>query len=213
MQTFSDRKSWLEARAKRIGGSDASAIIGMNPYMTNLELWEKKTGRNKPEDISSNPNVIYGTKAENLLRELFRLDYPVYEVGYEENNLFLNTEYPFGHASLDGWLTDNTGRKGILEIKTATILSQAQKSKWDNKVPDNYYVQVLWYMAIYEAEFAILKAQLKYEYGDDVFLITKHYRFERSDVQDDIDYLMKAGAEFSEYIKNDTRPPLLLPEI
>jgi hypothetical protein len=44
------------------------------------------------------------------------------------------------------------------------------------------------------------------------YLQTKHYHIEREEVQEDIDYLMKKGAEFFEYIKNDKRPPLVLPE-
>ena len=40
-----DRTAWLEARSYGIGGSDASAIMGMNPYKNNIELFEEKTGR------------------------------------------------------------------------------------------------------------------------------------------------------------------------
>ena len=213
MLVLKDREAWLNTRAKRIGGSDAAAIVGMNPFMTNLELWQKKTGRIESEDISDNPFVKYGTESEKYLRELFRLDYPQYKVDYVDNNLFLNPDYPFGHASLDGWLTDEEGRKGILEIKTTTIMNPAQKSKWENRIPDNYYCQVCWYMGICEADFAILKAQLKWDNGDNIFLITRHYYMERKDMEDDISFLMKSGAEFYKYIENDIEPPLLLPEI
>ena len=37
MIQLKDREAWLQARAGRIGGSDASAILGMNPYRTNIE--------------------------------------------------------------------------------------------------------------------------------------------------------------------------------
>ena len=40
-----DHGEWLQARSYGIGGSDASAILGMNPYKTNIELFEEKTGR------------------------------------------------------------------------------------------------------------------------------------------------------------------------
>ena len=101
---------WLERRGKTVGGSDASAIVGLNPYKTNVELWMEKTGRVQHEDIGDKPYVQYGHAAEPLLRELFKLDHPQYEVCYEENNLWLNDKYPFAHASLDGWLTDQEGR-------------------------------------------------------------------------------------------------------
>ena len=113
MIVLKDREEWLRNRT-RIGGSEASAIIGMNQYKNNVQLWEEKVGLSVPEDISDKPFVKYGNDAESHLRELFRLDFPEYEVEYIENNMFLNDKFPFGHASLDGWLTDADGRKGIL---------------------------------------------------------------------------------------------------
>ena len=111
MIVLKDREEWLQHR-NRIGGSDAAAIVGMNPYRSNVELWQIKTGQLEQEDISEKPYVKYGTEAEQYLRELFRLDFPEYTVCYEENNMFLSDKYPFGHASLDGWLSDEDGRKG-----------------------------------------------------------------------------------------------------
>lgn len=212
MIELGSRTEWLHERGKRIGGSEAAAIVGLNPFTSNVDLWELKTGRRKAEEITDNPFVAYGTEAERYLRELFRLDHPQYKVEYIENNLWTNDLYPFAHASLDGWMYDNDGRLGILEIKTATITSGAQKTKWDDRIPSNYYCQVLWYMAITDADFAILKAQLKWD-SENVLCVTKHYHIERNDVQDDIDYLMEKGREFWSYIENDKRPPLVLPEI
>ena len=99
-----NHKEWLKNRTYGIGGSDASAIVGMNPYKTNIELFEEKTGRRIPEDISQKPYVQYGTRAEPLIRELFKLDYPEYQVSYHENRILRSTAYPFLQASLDGEL-------------------------------------------------------------------------------------------------------------
>lgn len=213
MIQLKDRAEWLEARKNRIGGSDAACIVGMNPYRSNVELWEIKTGQVEAEDISDKPYVKYGSEAEQHLRELFKLDFPQYKVSYVEDNMWLNDKYPFAHASLDGWLEDEQGRKGILEIKTTNILQSMQKEKWKNRIPDNYYCQVLWYLGVTGFDFAILKSQLKYDYGGDIMLNTKHYKIERKDVIEDIEYLFKEAKEFSEYIKNDTIPPLKLPMI
>ena len=87
-----------------------------------------------------------------------------------------------------------------------------QKEKWNKQIPMNYYCQVLFYMAVCEADFAVLKAQLKTVFGVP-YLQTKHYHIERKDVQDDIDYLMKKGEEFWQYVKAGKCPPLVLPEI
>lgn len=213
MIQLKDRAEWLEARKNRIGGSDAACIVGMNPYRSNVELWEIKTGQVEAEDISDKPYVKYGSEAEQHLRELFKLDFPQYKVSYVEDNMWLNDKYPFAHASLDGWLEDEQGRKGILEIKTTNILQSMQKEKWKNRIPDNYYIQVLHYLMVTEFDFAVLKSQLKYDYDGDIMLTTKHYKIERDEVQDDIEYLQKAERRFFECIKEDRQPNLVLPVI
>lgn len=42
-------KDWLAVRNQGIGGSDAAAACGLNPYMSMLELWLIKTGRMNPD--------------------------------------------------------------------------------------------------------------------------------------------------------------------
>lgn len=212
MHTFSTREEWLEARKNYIGGSDASAVIGMNPYKNNVELWREKTGQVIPEDISGKPYVKYGHDAEPLLRELFRLDFPEYEVFYEENNMFTNDKYPWGHFSADGWLKDQNGRRGILEIKTTEILQSMQKEKWNHRIPDNYYAQILHGLLIMEADFAILKAQLKTVFDGIPYLQTRHYLIERSEVEADIEFLQSSEKDFWHDVLNKIRPALILPE-
>ena len=207
---LASRKEWLETRKGSIGGSDAAAVIGESPYLSNVALWEIKTGRKAPKDISDLPVVRYGTAAEEHLRELFALDYPEFSVDYQANNLFTNDEYPGIHASLDGWLYDQAGRFGVLEIKTAEIQSAAQKAKWDDKIPDNYFVQLLHEMLVTEAQFAVLLAQLKWVRDGDVFKITKHYRLEREDVENEIEMLWGFEKKFIKSVKEDVCPPLIL---
>lgn len=214
MHTLASREEWLVARSNYIGGSDASAVIGLNPYKSNVDLWAEKTGLATPEDISDKPYVQYGHAAEGYLRELFALDFPEYEVGYADNNLWLNGDYPYAHASLDGWLKDQDGRFGVLEVKTTNILQSMQKEKWDHRIPDNYFCQVLHYLMVTGAEFAVLKAQLKYEFsGGDVMLQTKHYKIERAEVLVDIAYLAQQEANFWKFVQEKKKPALLLPEI
>lgn len=212
MITLDSREDWLNHR-ERIGGSDASAILGMNPYRTNIELWQIKTGQLIPEDISEKPYVKYGTEAEKYLRELFKLDFPEYQVMYAENNMFLNDKYNFGHASLDGWLIDQNGRRGVWECKTTNILQSMQKEKWNHRIPDNYYVQLLHYLLITEFDFAVLKAQLKYEFNGEIYIQTKHYKIERAEVQEDIEFLESAERKFWKQVQERKRPDLILPEI
>lgn len=125
---FDSFDSWLNAR-HGIGGSDASAVLGLNPYKTNTELYLEKTGQRTAPDISDKDYVKYGHDAEPLLRSLFTLDHPEYKVEYFKDNMIRNEKYPWAHASLDGELTDQDGRKGILEIKTTNILQSMQREK------------------------------------------------------------------------------------
>lgn len=208
-----DRSAWLDARKNHIGGSDAAACVGMNPYKDNVRLWEEKMGMVLPEDISDKEYVRYGTEAEKYLRGLFALDFPEYQVLYDENNMFLNSDLPWMHASLDGELVDQRGRHGILEIKTTNILRSMQREKWNDRIPDNYYCQILHYLAVTECDFAVLKARLKSEWNGELIIREKHYFIERSEVEEDIKMLVEAERRFWECIKSGRRPDLILPVI
>ena len=197
---FKDEKDWLSGRMNGIGGSDASAVVGMNPYKSNINLFEEKTGRRIPEDISGKACVIYGKYAEGPIRELFKLDYPEYVVEHHEFRILRSIQYPFMQASLDGELTDQDGRRGILEIKTTNILQSMQKEKWRDRIPDNYYIQVLHYLLVTG-------------WGGEKRMTVKHYHIERAEVQDDLDMLLREEQKFWNYVESGRKPPLILPEI
>lgn len=58
------RADWLEVRKTGIGGSDAAAAVGLNPYKSQLELWLEKAGRDAelpkpdPSDTTSHGDSI-----------------------------------------------------------------------------------------------------------------------------------------------------------
>lgn len=208
-----DHASWLKARTYGIGGSDASAIIGMNPYKTNIDLFEEKIGRRVPEDISDKPYVRYGTLAEEHIRALFSLDYPEYKVSYHENRILRSKAYPFLQASLDGELEDKNGRRGILEIKTTNILQSMQYEKWKDRIPDNYYIQVLHYLLVTGYDFVVLRAYFMSEWGSEKRATVKDYTIERSEVEEDLKFLLTEEQKFWKYVESGRKPPLLLPEI
>ena len=212
MKQFGSTEQWLKARTL-IGGSDAAALVGLNPYKTNIDLWREKTGRQEAPDISNEEFVRFGHEAEPHLREMFALDHPQYKVDYLENNMFFNDKYPYAHASLDGWLTDQDGRKGVLEIKTTNILQSMQKEKWNDRIPDNYYCQVLWYLMVTEFDFVVLKARLRTEWQGEIRVTIRHYTIERSEVMEDIEELRKAAEKFWKAVQEDREPYLILPAI
>jgi putative phage-type endonuclease len=153
------REQWLKSRQNGIGASDASAVVGCNPYKSNLQLWEEKTGRREPEDISGKPYVRYGLDAEKHLRGLFALDYPQYRVTYKTFDMRFSKTHPFIFATLDGALTEReNGRKGVLEIKTTEILKSMQYESWRDRIPENYYIQVLHQLLATGYDFAVLSA-------------------------------------------------------
>lgn len=211
-------QKWLKEREYGLGGSHCAAILGLHPYMTNIDLWELKTGRKKPEDISEKEVVKYGQRAEAPLRELFILDYPEYEVYHKEFDLIRCKKNPFLYGSLDGELTDKTtGIKGIYEGKTSLLTKKNDFAKWNNQIPQHYYCQILHYFIIHpEKQFAILKAQLKTErVNDDNFKevneYIRHYYFLRQKCEKDILYLEENEVYFwKKNVEKDIRPNLIV---
>lgn len=215
MDIITNEKQWLQARLSGIGASESSAILGLNPYLSNVDLWEIKTGRKKAPDISSDAHVAYGHAAEGPLRELFALDYPQYEVTYGGAfDLVRNEKYPFIFATLDGRLKERaTDRLGVYEGKTTEILKSMMYEKWKGQLPDNYYCQVLWALLATGWDFAMLNAQLKRVYSGDVRTETRRYYIERSEVKADLDFLLEQAIKFWDYVERDVVPPRVLPNI
>ena len=210
MKKCKNRESWLKNRTKYLGGSDAACILGLNPYRSNLDLYREKIGLVAPPDLSDNEAVFYGANAEAHIRALFSLDHQEYTVEYVENNSWHNSKYPFAAASLDGTLTDESGRKGILEIKTAIISNKAHAELWNNRIPDNYYCQILHYFMVTEFDFAVLRARLRYEYPGNKFYTERDYYIERSECEEDIATLIEKEAAFYEQLKKNQEPPRIL---
>ena len=203
-----DRLEWLAMRQKvGIGGSDSGTVLGLNPWCSILQLWRYKTGQEQPDDISDKPAVKFGKEAERHIRALFRLDYPSFEVEYAEFDMYVNDALPWQFATLDGALTDTeTGRRGILEIKTTTIQNKSQWDEWENGIPQRYYAQILHQISATGWEFAILRAYIRW-YRDGEFRATvRDYRIERKDVLDDIAYLCEQEQKFIDCV-NTGKPP------
>lgn len=216
---FKSENEWLGGRI--IGGSGASAIVGENPYKTNLDYYNSlvrlRKGLKVKDNISNEDAVAFGKNAEEHIRELYALiNKNKYQViapktvekdGYIE--MLVSDEHPFMTATLDGELIElESGRKGILEIKTSTILNTISKEKWRDRIPDNYLIQVLHYLMVKDdAEFVELVAYLIYESGKQ---IVNTYHIERKDFEEEIANLKKQEIEFWEMVEKETPPNLKL---
>lgn len=214
MVTYRSRSGWLEHRTG-IGGSDAASILGLNPWTTNLDIYNYKTGRDIPPDISQKEVVKFGHEAEASIRRLYALDHPEMKVEYKANNSWTNEDLPWAQASLDGWLTDKDGRFGILEIKTTEIMRDRDWDKWgEDHIPQNYFCQILHYMAVLNADFAELRAYIRYHKKGKKKYTFREYSIERSDVEADIRELIEKERDFWEnHVEKKIPPALILPEL
>lgn len=205
-----DHETWLKERMRGIGGSDAGSVLGLNPWCSNVQLWRYKTGIEVPPDISDKPAVIFGKKAEENIRELFKIDYPNYTVDYHAYWLYVHDRYTWQFATLDGELIDDMGRRGILEIKTTTIQNKAQWDEWEDGIPQRYYAQVLHQLSATGWDFAIVRAYIRW-YKDGEFRATiRDYRIERKDCLDDIAYLREQELHFMDCVQSGKPPAAII---
>lgn len=209
---FKTRDDWLAGRSDLhgIGGSDASAALSLNPWRSNLDLWQIKTGRKQAPDISDSERVQYGQNAEEYIRRLFQLKFKdVYEIQYQDNTILQNNDHPEFLYSPDGLILEKgTGRRGIFECKTTTLMKSYDKEKWHNQVPQNYYIQVIHGLNTTGFEFVDLFAEITY---DEDYSQLRRYHIERDDISSDV------AAEFDgvhsfwfDYIVPDKEPPLII---
>lgn len=202
---FSIREEWLKARETRIGGSEASSLIGMNKYTSLHDLWERKI-KGVQSDVS-NELIEYGNTMEPLLRELYRIKHPEMDVQYSGNTILYSKQYEWVSYSPDGLLWDGS-RAGILEIKTSFIRNTEMSNEWKEKIPTPYFVQVLWGMICTGFEFVDLIAELRYLDGNSSI---KQYHIEKIEVLDDMEYLLSESRKaWEHYFKAKVEPPITI---
>ncbi len=140
-----DHTQWLQARTQGIGGSDASAIAGLNKWKSAVQVFLEKTQAIEKEDIQSE-SAYFGNVLEEVVAKEFakRTDLKV----QRRNAILQHPEYPWMLANVDRLIV---GEKVGLECKTA---SEYLKKEWeDEEVPAAYLLQCQHYMAVtgYEA--------------------------------------------------------------
>lgn len=133
------REEWLKMRKSGIGGSDAGAICGLNPYSSPMNVYQDKT----TDEISSidNEAMRQGRDLEEYVAARF-----TEETGLKvrrSNKMYRSKEHPFMLADVDRLIA---GEDAGLECKTASAYSA---DKWkDGQIPPHYLVQCLHYMAV-----------------------------------------------------------------
>lgn len=103
---------WLKLRLSHVTATDASAIIGVNPYKDALGIYNDKLGLSKPQPVTA--AMRRGTELEPIARK-----YLNEETGIQFNPaVVIHDTDTFMLASLDGLSED---RKSICEIKCPGI--------------------------------------------------------------------------------------------
>ena len=160
------REEWLQLRRKGIGGSDASVIMGKNPYRSILQLWEEKTGK-LPVTDEGNEYTYWGNVMEPIIRKEFmnRTGLKV----RQKHAMIFHKDYPYLFADVDGIVTDERGEKCIFEAKTA---SQYKAEQWEDRVPEEYILQVQHYLEVCGMDKAYIAALI----GGNKFVFHTIYR-------------------------------------
>lgn len=183
-------------------------MVGMSPWMSPLELWRLKVGKDTPKDLSGSAAVSRGVRMEPALRGLYEAMHPSYTMEYHAFDMLYQKERPWLFATLDGEITDEQGRKGILEIKTSSPNGKAGWAKWDRQIPSQYHCQILHQMLATGYEFVDLMAGLENMEGD---LSIRTYRFEREEQAENMVWLLeKEIAFYQNHILTGTPPAAIL---
>lgn len=206
---FKNREEWQKGRYKfpGIGASEASAVVGASNWMTSTELWEIKTGRKKPKDLSENEIVQYGTDAEQHIRGLFMLKHDNYKLEYRPFDFVYQSERPWLRCTLDGELTSEDGEKGILEVKSHFVRGKSDLRQWTNQIPEHYLIQLLHQHLATGFSYAYLTAELIYQNFDSSI---RTYFFDFNDYWEEIGWLLDEEEKFWESVQSGNSPSVKL---
>jgi putative phage-type endonuclease len=190
------REDWLEVRKTGIGGSDAPAAVGLSPYMSPLELWLIKTGRDanlpRPDPHDTSEPVYWGTLLEPIVAASYtkQTGNKVRRV----NAVLQHTTIPFMLANVDREVV-GCREVQLLECKTA---GEFGARLWRDGVPEYVQLQVQHQLAVtgkQSADVAVLLCGQKLEV----------HRVVRDDAL--IARLIELEAAFWRYVETDQPPP------
>ena len=175
-----------------IGGSDAAAIVGVNPYKRPIDVWLRLTGQEPARE--TNLAMRIGILAEPMLSTL-----------YEERTgerlepapVLIDRQYGFIGGSPDRQVV---GRRKKAELKTANIhTADRWGEEGTDEVPEEYLCQVAWYSRLSDDESGDLAVLL----GGSDFRV---YHIHRDRGLEDM--LLDASLKFyRDYVETKTPPP------
>lgn len=132
-----DRRRWLTARREGIGGSEAAAILGVNPYSSAMEVYAEKLGLGRQITDNDEPPSEYARWGKILEPHLFAdFERSTGRSVKREGRLLRSRQRPWQLSTLDARQRRSGVRSpGLLECKTT-------KFEWDGEIPDDVVCQV-----------------------------------------------------------------------
>lgn len=139
-----EKTEWLKYRKLGIGGSDAGAVCGLNPYKTAMEVYQDKISEEVIEE-PDNEAMRQGRELEDYVARRF-----MQATGKKvrrANFMFQHEQFSFMLADVDRMIV---GENAGLECKTASPFMEA---KWkENRIPLHYLLQCHHYMCVTGAD-------------------------------------------------------------
>lgn len=133
------REQWLAERRKGIGGSDAGAIAGLNPYKSAMSVYLDKIG--EADEQPDNEAMRQGRDFESYVAQRFS-EATGHKV-QRKNAILVHPEHDFIFANVDRMII---GENEGLECKTTSPFNA--KLYEDGKIPPHYELQCMHYMAV-----------------------------------------------------------------
>lgn len=148
-----DRREWLEARRKGIGGSDVAPIFGLSKYRTAIDVYEDKLGL-RPERAQTAPQR-FGLLLEDAVARAFVEDTGILvrKVGMRRAK-HVSTFPMIGSIDRAAYGPNAPAAGALVEIKTSRIGDGYAKSdEWrdlpaEKRVPVDAYLQTQHYLEV-----------------------------------------------------------------
>lgn len=166
------KEEWKKLRQGGLGGSDAGAICGVNPYKSGLEVFYEKIGELPAKE--DNEAMEWGRTLEPIIAEKFAkqsaleiipevyLNCPVISDNalpftvIDPEDIYCSPIHPFMFANPDRIIFHPAIGTGILEIKTS---NEYNYSDWmEGNLPKSYVLQIHHYMYVMDCSYAIIAA-------------------------------------------------------
>lgn len=193
MDDAARRAAWLEERRSGIGGSDAPAVMGVDPWKDALTVWSHKVGLLEPEDLSGNEAVEAGIQLERTIGEWYGKKFG--------RDVELNTpytirrhpEHSFMIATLDAVERTPNGI-AVVQIKNTSYPPDA----WEESLPLHYEIQLQHEMLVAGTDRGVLVALHR---GQSL------RAYERRLSESLAEELIETERQFWEMVQSETPPP------